>query len=259
MWELLFTGSFNKIEFPQSHVREGAGKEIVVKKLSKEFFCPDMPYEKFLKFGPESLSEAELLAVILRTGTKNCSAVSLAEKILSLPKGKQKGLNALHHISLSELMEIPGIGEVKAVKIKCIGELSKRMARERAEDELRFDLPSTVASYFMEELRHEEKEMILLLSLDSRLHLIEKYVLSIGTVNASLLSPREVFVRALKCQASSVILLHNHPSGDATPSREDLLVTGKIKETGELVEIPLIDHIIIGDGCYTRLKEKNLL
>ena len=78
MWELLFTGSFNKIEFPQSHVREGAGKEIVVKKLSKEFFCPDMPYEKFLKFGPESLSEAELLAVILRTGTKNCSAVSLA-------------------------------------------------------------------------------------------------------------------------------------------------------------------------------------
>ena len=259
MWELLFTGSFNKIEFPQSHVREGAGKEIVVKKLSKEFFCPDMPYEKFLKFGPESLSEVELLAVILRTGTKNCSAVSLAEKILSLSKGKQKGLNALHHISLSELMEIPGIGEVKAVKIKCIGELSKRMARERAEDELRFDLPSTVASYFMEELRHEEKEMILLLSLDSRLHLIEKYVLSIGTVNASLLSPREVFVRALKCQASSVILLHNPPSGDATPSREDLLVTGKIKETGELVEIPLIDHIIIGDGCYTSLKEKNLL
>lgn len=259
MWELLFTGSFNKIEFPQSHVREGAGKEIVVKKLSKETFGLDMPYEKFLKFGPESLSEAELLAVILRTGTKNCSAVSLAEKILSLSKGKQKGLNALHHISLSELMEIPGIGEVKAVKIKCIGELSKRMARERAEDELRFDLPSTVASYFMEELRHEEKEMILLLSLDSRLHLIEKYVLSIGTVNASLLSPREVFVRALKCQASSVILLHNHPSGDATPSREDLLVTGKIKETGELVEIPLIDHIIIGDGCYTSLKEKNLL
>lgn len=231
----------------------------MVKNLSKETFGLDMPYEKFLKFGPESLSEAELLAVILRTGTKNCSAVSLAEKILSLSKGKQKGLNALHHISLSELMEIPGIGEVKAVKIKCIGELSKRMARERAEDELRFDLPSTVASYFMEELRHEEKEMILLLSLDSRLHLIEKYVLSIGTVNASLLSPREVFVRALKCQASSVILLHNHPSGDATPSREDLLVTGKIKETGELVEIPLIDHIIIGDGCYTSLKEKNLL
>lgn len=231
----------------------------MIKNSSKEALYSDMPYEKFLKFGPQSLSETELLAVILRTGTKNCSAVSLAEKILSLSKGRERGLNALHHISLSELMEIPGIGEVKAVKIKCIAELSKRMARERAGDELRFELPSTVASYFMEELRHEEKEMILLLSLDSRLHLIEKYVLSVGTVNASLLSPREVFVHALKCQASSVILLHNHPSGDATPSNGDLFVTGKIKETGELVEIPLIDHIIIGDGCYTSFKEKNLL
>ena len=231
----------------------------MVKNSLKETYGSEMPYEKFLKFGPESLSEAELLAVILRTGTRSCSAVSLAGKILSLSKGRQNGLNALHHITLSELMEIPGIGEVKAVKIKCIAELSKRMAKERAGDELRFDLPSTVASYFMEELRHEEKEMILLLSLDNRLRLIEKHILSIGTVNASLLSPREVFVHALKCQASSVMLLHNHPSGDATPSRDDLLVTGRIKETGELVEIPLIDHIIIGDGCYISLKEKNLL
>lgn len=231
----------------------------MVKNSLKETYGSEMPYEKFLKFGPESLSEAELLAVILRTGTRSCSAVSLAGKILSLSKGRQNGLNALHHITLSELMEIPGIGEVKAVKIKCIAELSKRMARERAGDELRFDLPATVASYFMEELRHEEKEMILLLSLDNRLRLIEKHILSIGTVNASLLSPREVFVHALKCQASSVMLLHNHPSGDATPSRDDLLVTGRIKETGELVEIPLIDHIIIGDGCYISLKEKNLL
>lgn len=226
---------------------------------SKKTLCPELPYEKFRRLGPESLSEAELLAVILRTGTKNCPAVSLAGKILSLSKGREKGLNALHHISLPELMKIPGIGEVKAVKIKCIAELSKRMAREKAGDELRFDLPSTVASYFMEELRHEEKEKILLLSLDNRLHLIEKYVLSIGTVNASLLSPREVFVRAFQCQASSIMLLHNHPSGDAAPSRQDLLVTGKIKEVGELVDIPLMDHIIIGDSCYSSLKEKNLL
>ena len=123
----------------------------MVKNSLKETYGSEMPYEKFLKFGPESLSEAELLAVILRTGTRSCSAVSLAGKILSLSKGRQNGLNALHHITLSELMEIPGIGEVKAVKIKCIAELSKRMARERAGDELRFDLPATVASYFMEE------------------------------------------------------------------------------------------------------------
>lgn len=219
----------------------------------------DLPYEKFLNLGAECLSEAELLAIILRTGTRNCPALELAKKVLSLSNGKEKGLNALHHISLPELMSISGIGEVKAVKIKCIAELSKRMAMEKAACGLKFDSPGTVASYFMEELRHEEKEKILLLSLDNKLHLIEKYVLSIGTVNASLLSPREVFVQAVKCQASHVMLMHNHPSGDSLPSRQDILITKKIKEAGELVDIPVVDHIIIGNGCYTSFKEKGLL
>lgn len=217
------------------------------------------PYEKFLRFGAASLSEAELLAIILRTGTRNCPALELAEKILSLPYGGQKGLNVLHHLSLSDLRSIDGIGEVKAVKIKSIAELAVRMSRERAALSLNFDSPATVAAYFMEELRHEEKEKILLLSLDNKLHLIEKYVLSVGTINTSLLSPREAFVQAFKCRASYVMLLHNHPSGDAQPSRQDLLITGKIKDAGTLVEIPLLDHIIIGDGCYTSLKEKGLL
>lgn len=228
-------------------------------KSDKQQAQTDLPYEKFIKLGAECLSEAELLAIILRTGTRNCPALELAKKVLSLSSGKEKGLNALHHISLTELMGISGIGEVKAVKIKCIAELSKRMAMEKAFCGLRFDTPQTVASYFMEELRHEEKEKILLLSLDNKLHLIEKYVLSIGTVNASLLSPREVFVQAVKCQASHVMLLHNHPSGDALPSRQDILITKKIKEAGELVDIPVVDHIIIGNGCYTSLKEKGLL
>lgn len=219
----------------------------------------NQPYEKFLRLGPECLSEAELLAIILRTGTRNCPAIRLAEQVLSLSGGQEKGLNALHHISHAELMKIPGIGEVKAVKIKCITEFAKRMAREKAGGNLKFDTPRTVADYFMEELRHEEKEKILLLSLDNKLHLIEKYVLSIGTVNASLLSPREVFVHALKCQASHIMLLHNHPSGDVMPSRQDILITSKIKEAGELVEVSVIDHIIIGSGCYTSFKEKGLL
>lgn len=219
----------------------------------------EKPYEKFVLRGAESLSAAELLAIILRTGTKNCPATELAEKILALSKGKEKGLNALHHLSLSELTAISGIGEVKAVKLKCIAELAVRMARESRKDQLRFDRPETVAAYFMEEMRHEEKEKILLLSLDNKLQFIEKYVLSVGTVNASLLSPREVFVHALKCQASCIMLLHNHPSGDSTPSRQDILITDRIKEAGLLVEIPLVEHIIIGDGNYTSLKEKGLL
>lgn len=225
---------------------------------TKEQFS-EQPYEKFIRLGPKSLTEAELLAIILRTGTKNCPALKLAENILSLSNGKEKGLNALHHLSLAELKSLPGIGEVKAVKIKSITELAIRMAKEKAQKELCFKQPETVAAYFMEELRHEEKEKILLLSLDNKLQLIEEYVLSVGTVNASLLSPREVFVQALKCKASYVMLLHNHPSGDPVPSRQDISITKKIKEAGVLVDIPILDHIIIGNGCYISLKEKGLL
>lgn len=217
------------------------------------------PYEKFLKHGPEALNEAELLAIILRTGTPKCSALELAGKVLSLFQGREGGLNGLHHISLKELMDIPGIGEVKAVKLKCIAELSIRMAKERAAVSLSFRSPSTVAEYYMETMRHEEKEKVLLLLLDNKLQLIEEYVVSVGTVNASLLSSRDVFMKALRCGAANLMLLHNHPSGDPSPSKQDIFITKKIKEAGELMDIPLTDHIILGDGCYISLKEAALL
>ncbi len=111
----------------------------------------------------------------------------------------------------------------------------------------------------MENLRHQEKEMILLLLLDNKLNLIEEYMISVGTVRASLLSSREVFIEALKCRASFLMLLHNHPSGDPAPSKQDILITQKIKEAGELMDIPLMDHIVIGDGRYISFKEKALL
>ena len=135
-----------------------------------------MPYEKFMTHGASALTEAELLAIILRTGTKNYSALDLAQKILSIA-GQEKGLNSLHHLSLEELMEIPGIGEVKAVKVKCLAELAVRMAKERAAQTLRFDTPHTVADYYMEIMRHQEKEIILLLLLDNKLKLIEEYMI----------------------------------------------------------------------------------
>lgn len=218
-----------------------------------------LPYEKFLSMGPDSLTEAELIAIILRTGTRDCPALQTAQKVLGLVKGKEPGLNGLHHISLKELMEIPGIGEVKAVKIKCIAELAVRMACQRAKASLRFDYPDTVAAYYMERLRHEEKEIVLLLLLDNKLNLIEEYMVSLGTVRSSLLSAREVFIEALKCRASNLMLLHNHPSGDPHPSKQDIIITRKIKEAGELMDIPLVDHVILGDNCYISLKEENLL
>lgn len=217
------------------------------------------PYEKFLKSGAEVLSEAELLAIILRTGTHKYSALDLAGKVLALFKGREEGLNGLHHISVKELMEIPGIGEVKAVKLKCIAELAIRMAKERAAETLNFCSPETVAGYYMEALRHEEKEKILLLLLDNKLNLIEENVLSVGTVNASLISTRDIFMYALKCRASNLMLLHNHPSGDPRPSRQDINITKKIKDAGELMDIPLTDHIVLGDKCYVSFKEAQLL
>ena len=218
-----------------------------------------LPYEKFLALGPKALTEEELIAIILRTGTKNTPALKLAEEILSKASSKEEGLNGLHHLSVQELMEIPGIGEVKAVKIKCMAEMAIRMARHKAAAKLKFDAPETVADYYMEEMRHQEKEKILLLLLDNRLQLIEEYMISLGTVNASLLSTPDVFVKALTCRASSFMLLHNHPSGDPAPSRNDIQITQKMKEAGELMDMPLIDHIILGNGTFISLKKEELI
>ena len=218
-----------------------------------------LPYEKFLALGPKALTEEELIAIILRTGTKNTPALKLAEEILSKASSKEEGLNGLHHLSVQEFMEIPGIGEVKAVKIKCMAEMAIRMARHKAAAKLKFDAPETVADYYMEEMRHQEKEKILLLLLDNRLQLIEEYMISLGTVNASLLSTRDVFVKALTCRASSFMLLHNHPSGDPAPSRNDIQITQKMKEAGELMDMPLIDHIKLGNGTFISLKKEELI
>ena len=222
-------------------------------------FQNELPYEKFLSLGPEALTESELLAIILRTGTKKRSAVDLAKEILAKASGKKEGLNGLHHLSVQELMEIPGIGEVKAVKIKCMAEMAIRMSKQKAAVALKYDAPETVADYYMEAMRHKEKEKILLLLLDNRLQLIEEYMVSLGTVNASLLSTRDVFIQALRCRASGLMLLHNHPSGDPTPSDKDILITRKMKEAGELMDIPLIDHIILGNGTFVSLKKEELM
>lgn len=219
----------------------------------------DMPYEKFMRLGSHVLTEAELLAIIIRTGTKERKPVEIGQEILSLPSVKEHGLGGLYDVTVQELMGIKGIGQVKAVKLKCLAELSMRMAMASAKEELQFLDPSSVAKYYMEKLRHERKERVLLLLLDQKERLIGEEVLSVGTVNASLLSPREVFIAALKKEAVHIMLLHNHPSGDPAPSRQDMLVTDEIQEIGGMIDIPLIDHIIIGDNKYMSFKEAGLL
>ncbi|MBO5093069.1 MAG: DNA repair protein RadC [Lachnospiraceae bacterium] len=217
------------------------------------------PYEKYLKLGARQLSDAELLAVILRTGTVGEDTVSIANKVLSLPGERQKGILGLHHVSLKELMSVRGIGQVKAIKLKCIAELSSRIAQQTAKKTLQMTDPATVADYYMERLRHSEREKVILLMTDNRNHLIAEHILSEGTVNASLISPREIFLTALRLGAVYIMLLHNHPAGDPTPGRQDIAATEKIKKAAELIEIPLIDHIIIGDKKYFSFREMGYL
>ncbi|MDR0221481.1 MAG: DNA repair protein RadC [Lachnospiraceae bacterium] len=217
------------------------------------------PYDKFLSHGSASLSKAELLAIILRTGTQDLTAVELGEQILQLAGGADGGLNSLHHLTLEQLMSVKGIGAIKAIKIRCLAEFAVRMAQESAAERLSFNCPESVADYYKETLRHSDRETVILLLLDNRLHLISEHILSVGTVKASLLSPREVFVRAARDGAVYVMLLHNHPSGDCTPSTLDRQVTEQIAESGRLLDIPLVDHIVIGDNIYYSFKENGLL
>lgn len=219
----------------------------------------NLPYEKFVTHGSSALTDSELLAIILRTGTRGVSACQLGERVLSKTSKNGNGLLGLHQISLPDLMQIEGIGEVKAIQLKAIAEISTRIAQAKARKSLCYRTPYSIADYYMERLRHENVEYIILLLFDSGLHVIAEKILSKGTVNASLLSPREVFVQALKDQAASVMLLHNHPGGDPTPSGNDMQITKRVQEAGKLTDIPLLDHIIIGDNSYFSFQESGLL
>ncbi|MBQ9990832.1 MAG: DNA repair protein RadC [Lachnospiraceae bacterium] len=220
-----------------------------------------LPYEKFEAYGPEHLSDAELIAILLRTGTKDCNSVELAKKILKLGSqtGQAHGLLTLQHLSLPQLMEIKGVGKVKAIRLKCVTELSKRMAMEGFRHGIHFDRPATVAGYYMEQLRHLEVEQVILVMTDNKNRFLRDMVLSRGTVNMSVLSPREIFLQAIRMQAVHILLVHNHPSGDPTPSSEDIRITRRVDEAAQILNIPLVDHIIIGDNTYASLKELGYL
>lgn len=217
--------------------------------------CCDMPYEKFLRFGPENLTESELLAIILRTGTKDENAVELARKVLERARYPREGLLGLYDISLEELMEIKGIGPVKAVKLKSLTELSLRINRMKAREKLCFNDASTVAEYFMEKLRHRNTECLVLVCLDGKGDMLSETKISEGGANSSLFLPREIFIEALNNRAVNIILLHNHPSGNPEPSEADWRATRDIIDIGHKIDIPLLDHIIIGDKEYVSFRE----
>lgn len=216
------------------------------------------PYEKCIANGPETLTDAELLAVIIRTGTKTQNSVELAEQILKM-NGNTSGILGIHHVTIQELLQIKGIGLVKAIQIKCVAELSRRIHKKQYREMPDFCGPEQIANYYMEDLRHLEQEHLYLILLNTKHHLIGEIELSKGTVNSSVFSPREALIEALRMGAVNMVLMHNHPSGDPTPSREDIQTTTRMEQAGKIIGISLIDHIIIGDNKYISLRQRGYM
>lgn len=210
----------------------------------KDIVKEERPIERFSLFGPESLSDSELLAIILKTGTKNENVVELSKKVIS-----KFGIKNLFNLSIEELEEIKGIGKIKATQILAISEISKRVSYSK-NSRLKISRAKDIFELFSEKLRQKEKEHFFIVLLDTKNKIIKAEEISVGILDASIIHPREIFKPAIKSSASRIILVHNHPSGDPRPSEEDLRVTKKLIEVGELLGIEVLDHVIIGETDF---------
>lgn len=226
-------------------------------KLIKNISINERPREKFDRFGAEKLTDAELLALILRTGSKNLGAVELAEHILDLDS-PGIGLEKLFYISKFDLLKIKGIGNVKAIQILALSELMIRLSKIKIQPKISFSNPQSIADYYMDQFRTYRQEHLLMMLFDTKNHLLCEQLISKGSVNTSIAEPREIFREALRYGAVSIILIHNHPSGDPTPSHADIAITERIFDAGQLLGIQLLDHIIIGNRQYISMKQQQL-
>lgn len=222
----------------------------------KEMPVSERPREKLMNYGVERLSNAELIALIIRTGHKDDTALDVAHRILSL---NDKGLSNLTSVSLKQLMEVKGIGLCKASQILASIEIGKRIKRWSAEEKIRVSSPDILVNLISDEMRFLNKEHFDIAILDTKNQIIAIENISKGTLNASIVHPRDVFHAAINRSANSIILIHNHPSGDPTPSDEDINITCRLVDAGDLIGIKVLDHIIIGDNRYVSFKEKNLI
>jgi DNA repair protein RadC len=226
-------------------------RKITIKDLPPE----ERPRERMRALGAGSLSNAELLAIILRTGYRQESVIRLAERVLF----QSEGLRHLPNLTLEELQAIKGIGPAKAVMIKAALELGRRLVLSIRQEGISLTTPGEVANFLMEEMRFYNKEYFKIVLLNTKNQLISLEDISVGSLNASIVHPREIFHYPIKKSAAAIILVHNHPSGDPTPSREDLEVTKRLVEAGEILGIKVLDHIIVGEGRHLSFKEKGLI
>lgn len=215
----------------------------------------ERPVEKVCRYGVKSLSNAEILALILHTGNRKKSAIGLAEDVLAL---YAEGVSGFGNCELEDLLSIDGIGKTKGCTILAAVELGKRISAAPAEEKICLDSSETVAGLFMEELRYEKKEYFKSVLVNTKGQIITIDDVSVGELSSTVVHPREVFSTAVKKSAAAIIFVHNHPSGDPTPSREDIDTTKRLIESGKLLGIRVLDHIIIGNGKYSSLKDMKI-
>lgn len=213
------------------------------------------PRERMIMFGAEALKEEELLALILRSGTKGENVLALSKRLLDT----LGGVKGLTNANMGDLNNIRGIKEAKALQILAIKELIKRYYSFDALEEIRVDSPSLVYDNFKYEMEELKNEILKVIMLNSKNIIISVRDIFKGGLNSSMAHPREIFNEALKCSAASIIVCHNHPSGDPTPSKEDISTTKRIKECSKFIGIELLDHIIFGKKSYVSLREKGII
>ncbi len=216
----------------------------------------ERPQERLIRYGAEALSNSELLAVILRTGTKNQNIMMLASSLIK----ETGGLDQLFNQSIEELTKIKGIGVTKAVQILALSEISKRFKTYKSGNEYKINTPLDVSNLVMEDMKYLRQEKLKVLILNTKNIVTYIRDIFIGTLNSSIVHPREIFCEAIKKNGASIIICHNHPSGDPTPpSKEDINITLRLKECGKLIGIDLLDHIIIGENKYISIKAKGII
>ncbi len=223
-----------------------------MEKHLKERGIYENPYKKYEVYGAEGLSDAELLAIFLRTGSRKMDALALSRQILT---GCQDNLLNLSALSADELMGLPGIGRIKTMELRCLFEISRRISKESRKDRLIFSNSHSIALYFMEEMRHLCEETLLLACFDAKGRLSSEKMLTKGGIDSTTMDSRLIIKTALLYDARFIVILHNHPSGDPSPSTVDRDATYELKECCDIMGIPLVDHIIIGDRLYYSFKE----
>lgn len=216
----------------------------------------ERPYEKLEWYGEKVLSDAELLAIIIKTGTKQETSVQLAQKILNLNDTEAEGINFLRNITMEELMEINGIGKVKAIQLKAVGELASRMTRPANVKKITIKEPFDLAKIIMEELRFENKEIAKIVLLNNKNEIIKMKDIAVGGTNFANIGIKDILEEPIKMKAPKIILVHNHPSGDATPSEQDMVFTNHLYDATTLLGIQLLDHLVIGNKTYTSIFSK---